>query len=203
MNNYTVYMHVFPDGKKYVGITGQNVEKRWGKGRYYKSCTLVYEAIQKYGWDNIEHIILFEDLQKEEAEQKEIELIEFYNLSDERYGYNLCKGGRTNFPNEKVLEKLRKKEPWNKGKTKIYTQEQIYNLSTKVMELWEDKIYREKHCKKVRCIELNMIFDSLTEASNYFGMNNTSHISACCRDKSKSCGKYKGKKLHWEYVMNE
>ena len=30
MDNYTVYMHISPSGKKYIGITGQSVERRWG-----------------------------------------------------------------------------------------------------------------------------------------------------------------------------
>ena len=37
MNNYTVYMHVSPSGKRYIGITGQDVKKRWGNGIGYES----------------------------------------------------------------------------------------------------------------------------------------------------------------------
>lgn len=34
--NYTVYIHNFPNGKSYVGITGQLPEKRWKNGWGYK-----------------------------------------------------------------------------------------------------------------------------------------------------------------------
>ena len=30
--NYTVYMHRFPNGKVYIGITKQTVEERWRNG---------------------------------------------------------------------------------------------------------------------------------------------------------------------------
>ena len=56
--NYTVYKHISPNGKQYVGITKQDVVKRWANGEGYKNCTYFYNAIQKYGWENFQHIIL-------------------------------------------------------------------------------------------------------------------------------------------------
>ena len=49
-------------------------------------------AIKKYGWANIEHKILYTNLSKEEAEQKEIELIKEYKSNKREYGYNLTEG---------------------------------------------------------------------------------------------------------------
>lgn len=90
---YTVYMHVFPNGKRYVGITLQEATRRWRDGEGYKGQA-VYDAIKKYGWENIEHLILCENLTKEEAEQKEIELIAFYKTKSHENGYNVESGGR-------------------------------------------------------------------------------------------------------------
>ena len=72
---YTVYQHKNKiNGKVYIGITMQEPEKRWGvNGRNYKSSPHFYSAIQKYGWDNFEHNILFTNLTKEEACLKEQE----------------------------------------------------------------------------------------------------------------------------------
>ena len=67
------------------------------------------------------------------------------------------------------------------------------------------KYYREKdYCKypaknneckrKVKCLDSNMIFDSITDAANYYGLNRK-NIGSCCSGKRKSCGG-----LHWEYV---
>lgn len=92
---------MFPTGetikecKKYFGITCQGYKKRWGKGGINYKGQLVYNAIEQYGWCNIKHYILFKDLTREEAEQKEIELIARYNTTDRRYGYNVSAGGDT------------------------------------------------------------------------------------------------------------
>ena len=89
---YTVYCHTFPNGKKYIGITGQPVSRRWRGGEGYEGQP-VYNAILKYRWENIKHEILFENLSKEEAEKKEIELIEKYKTKSHTNGYNIESGG--------------------------------------------------------------------------------------------------------------
>ena len=90
--NYKVYMHIFPNGKKYIGITKQSLKERFDSGYGYRVSPMK-NAIQKYGWKNVEHKLLFENLGKEEAYQKEIELIELYKTTDIKYGYNISKGG--------------------------------------------------------------------------------------------------------------
>ena len=72
---YSVYMHTSPNGKVYIGITSLPVERRWQQGKNYKTSRHFFNAIKKYGWENIKHEVLFCGLTKEEAEQKEIELI--------------------------------------------------------------------------------------------------------------------------------
>ena len=135
---FSVYLHIAPNGKKYVGITSRCVDKRWQNGNGYKS-QIFYRAIKKYGWDNIEHIVLFENLTKDEAEEKEKELINKYNSNNPKFGYNRNEGGLGNkgstiseetrkkisvaqkkrFEREEEREKLRSyakgRTPWNKG----------------------------------------------------------------------------------------
>ena len=107
--NYTwyVYMHVNKiNNKKYIGITcKQTPQKRWGNNGYYylrkdKNGTykhpLFANAINKYGWDNFEHSILYSELSEQEAKQKEIELIAYYHTyigDPECCGYNMTLGG--------------------------------------------------------------------------------------------------------------
>ena len=74
MDNYTVYMHISPSGKKYIGITGQSIERRWGNGTGYKNCISFNRAIEKYGWNNIKHIILYSGLSKKMRKQKRLNL---------------------------------------------------------------------------------------------------------------------------------
>lgn len=91
-DNYKVYMHIFPNGKKYIGITKQSLKDRFDGGYGYRNSPMK-DAIKKYGWENVCHELIIENLSKEEACKKEIELIEFYKTTDIRYGYNVSKGG--------------------------------------------------------------------------------------------------------------
>lgn len=90
--NYCVYMHTSPSGKRYIGITCQQVKKRWSNGKGYRK-QVFYNAIKKYGWDNFKHEILFEKLTKNEAEEKERELISYYKSNQRDNGYNIDFGG--------------------------------------------------------------------------------------------------------------
>ena len=69
---YCVYMHTSPSGKAYIGITCQTPEYRWGKeGKGYVNCVAFFNAILKYGWDNIGHQILHRVFAKRKpSEQK-------------------------------------------------------------------------------------------------------------------------------------
>ena len=106
MDNYTVYKHTAPNGKVYIGITSCSVERRWQRGKNYQNNKHFTKAIKKYGWDNIEHQILFTGLSKENAEQKEIELISEYQSSNPIYGYNVENGGNAT---GKLSEETKKK----------------------------------------------------------------------------------------------
>lgn len=102
-NKWTVYIHIVPDSvngcghdKYYVGVTCQDVKKRWGNssGILYRKCRLFYDAIQKYGWDNIEHEIIASNLNEDEAYKFEKLLISKLKTYDENFGYNLTRGGK-------------------------------------------------------------------------------------------------------------
>lgn len=84
MGNWIVYKHIAPSGKVYIGITGMTPAQRWIRGNGYKRNPYFYKAIQKYGWDNFEHVILIGGLTKEEAIEVEIQLISHYK------GLGLC-----------------------------------------------------------------------------------------------------------------
>lgn len=90
---YTVYEHVFPNRKRYIGITSQNPERRWQRGYGYKTQYFINLAIEKYGWDNIQHNILETNLTEKEAKSKERYYISKYKTNDLKYGYNRTIGG--------------------------------------------------------------------------------------------------------------
>lgn len=95
MKTWCVYRHVSPSGKSYIGITSQKPKYRFGKGgNGYAIGSAIQNAIQKYGWDNFEHIILYSNLTKDEACKLEQEMIQKYN-SLVPNGYNLSLGGES------------------------------------------------------------------------------------------------------------
>ena len=104
---YYIYRHKNKiNGKVYIGQTSQVPEKRWGKGNGYKTSSRFYNAIQKYGWDNFEHTILFDNLTMEKANEIEELLINYYNSTDENYGYNIKKGGFNHSHSEETKKKI-------------------------------------------------------------------------------------------------
>lgn len=91
---YTLYKHTFPNNKVYIGITKQNPIIRWRTdGSGYKRNPLMWKAIQKYGWNNIQHEIIYTGLTEEEANTLEVEVITQYNATNPEYGYNIWPGG--------------------------------------------------------------------------------------------------------------
>lgn len=93
MDKYIVYKHTSPSGKVYIGITKRDdPKKRWKYGHGYVHNKYFYNAILKYGWNNIEHQILASDLSLEEAAKLEKELILLY--IKQGISYNIAEGGQ-------------------------------------------------------------------------------------------------------------
>lgn len=188
---YTVYMHISPSGRRYIGITRQEPEKRWLNGKGYQN-QIFGRAVKKYGWNNIKHEILFRGLTKEEAEQKEIELIAYYESNDCNYGYNIENGGNGRGKmSESTREKMRE---INKGRFlgRKLTPQWIANRTAAQTGLKrsEETIrkIREANSVKVICINTRVIYNSLTEAEKETDID-IAHISQCCNKQRKSAGR--------------
>ena len=213
---YTVYQHKNKiNGKVYIGITSQKPEQRWGsQGCNYKSSPHFYSAIQKYGWDNFEHNILFTDLTKKQACLKEQELIKEYNSMNREFGYNSTSGGDIFTMNEETKQKIsqamignqnglghpcseeKKEKISNAQKGRKFTEEHKQKLSeaakNRHVPCSEEKkqILKEKsHKKSVYCEELDKIFESVQECSRQLGIPATS-ISKLCNGRGKTLKGY-------------
>ena len=99
-NIWSVYVHIIPKSitkydfdKYYVGITSRKPEIRWKNGYGYYTQSYFYNAIKKYGWNNIEHYIIAENATQEEACKLEAILIKKLESNNKKYGYNLTNGG--------------------------------------------------------------------------------------------------------------
>ena len=150
---YIVYCHIFPNGKRYVGITSQKPSERWRNGRGYKGSSAVYNAIKKYGWHNIEHRILYEGLSKKEAEKMEIKLIKEWDTLSPN-GYNLCEGGNL-VTGHKVSDETKKHlRKINLGKK--------YSNEVK-------KKQTISHSEKIICLDTGKIYNGCREAARLTG----------------------------------
>lgn len=118
MKSWTVYEHISPSGKVYVGITCQNPKKRWKGGAGYVRTDnhqpLFANAILKYGWDNIEHKIVATGLTKEEANELEKALITQYKVL--KKSYNITDGGDGGLGTKHTEETKRHLSEIKKGK---------------------------------------------------------------------------------------
>lgn len=93
-DKYIVYIHRnMVNQKMYVGMTSRRAKQRWKRGNGYKLQPEFYREIEEYGWDNFEHVVIAENLTKEQAGALERELIEEFNSADSVYGYNIALGG--------------------------------------------------------------------------------------------------------------
>ena len=93
MKNYYVYKHTnLINGKSYIGMSCQPTYKRWQEGQYLRPSRFG-APIQKFGWKNFSHEILFDNLTKEEAERLENIAIGLFRSNDEKFGYNANSGG--------------------------------------------------------------------------------------------------------------
>lgn len=158
---YIIYMHKLKsDNRVYIGITCQKPKKRWQRGLGYKHSSYFYNAINKYGWDNFEHIILFQDLTKEEAENKEKELIKLYKSNIKGYGFNINEGGFAPTMTEEQKIKISNSEMGKK-----VTLDTKKKLSKKIKEYYikngpteNMKKYYQKTLKPIICIETGKIY---------------------------------------------
>lgn len=212
-NCYTVYKHTSPSGKVYIGITSQDVKERWGYGQGYRNNEHFWRAIQKYGWKNFEHTILYENLTKSQACEKEKELIAFYKSTNSEYGYNHSIGGESGSNGIKhspeTIEKIRKS---NTGqKRSIETRERIRKIKTgvkyseeasrkksialkgrKFSDKTKEKIGRSNG-KTVVCIETGQTFYSAVQAAAHFGLSKCAVWNAI--KNGQTC-----KGFHWKYL---
>jgi group I intron endonuclease len=161
LKKYCIYSHISPSKKIYIGQTSQinDINKRWVNGNGYKRQPYFYKAIQKYGWDNFEHIILETNLNKEEADEREKYWIGFYKSNNKMYGYNLTSGGSS----ERVLNN-------NAIENLIKSHEQIQG-------------------KSVLCLETGVLYNSEQGAARGTNnIKSSTGIGQCCNGKQHTAG---------------
>lgn len=120
----TIYMLTNTvNNKIYIGQTWRSFKKRMGRnGGSYEGCTILYNAIKKYGVDKFEYKTLYQCDNQKEADALEEYYIKRYNSKNRNIGYNLRDGGSTGKHSEETKEKISKTL-----KVKIWSEEAIAN----------------------------------------------------------------------------
>ena len=181
--NYVVYKHTCPNGRAYIGITKQNLERRWRSGTHYDYNRRFFLEIVKYGWDNFKHEVLASGLSYEAAKQKETEYIEKFKTADERFGYNQTLGvGGKGFT--KSLETREKLSKAHRGRKLSPEHCRRISEGQKGKHMGKDS----PQAKKVFQYDLNGNFIKewacQSDAARFYGCNQ-SKISECAAGKKK------------------
>ena len=215
-----VYKHTTPSGKVYIGITSNKPEYRWDHGNGYKCNKHFWRAIQRYGWDSIEHEILASGLTHEQACALEIELIAKYGSTNPKKGYNHSTGGDGATGISPSAETRKKMSELRKGR--LVSEETRKRLSEshkgwthsertrkKISEASKGKVIGQEqrakiskalkgragpNQKSVICVETGLKYPSISQAARETGLNKT-HISDACRGTLKKTGGF-----HWEFA---
>lgn len=205
MENYIIYMHITPNNKKYIGITKLNPNKRWRKGHGYKD-QYFYRAINKYGWDNIQHIIIAKGLSKETAEWIESQLISIHKTYDNNYGYNIALESTTRLSYNMSTETKQKISNAQKGNKNHFYGKTHSNMTKEKISIGvknSNRKFNNKKCTKknkpIICLTTKKIFFSFKEAADYYNINYT-NISNVCRGKYKTAKLSNGLKTKWKYI---
>lgn len=140
MGRFKLYIHISPSWKFYVGITSlKNIEDRWGKeGNGYKT-QYFKRAIDKYGWDNFFHIIVSENLSKNDAFELEKLFIKQLKSNFPEYGYNISDGGDC-----AMLGKHHSQEAKQKISNRFSEPVDQYNENGLLVKSWNSMIEAEK-----------------------------------------------------------
>lgn len=198
------------NNKCYIGITCNSTARRWqnGSGYMHKENGRYHQpkfanAINKYGWENFEHIILEDGLSKDEACEKEKYYISYFNTIEN--GYNCYDGGdvgRLGKPHseetKRLLSNMLKGRRHTKEAKRKITEAQLgrpckEETKRKISEALKrngcnkDRISRSNpRARKVlqftRDNELVREWDCIMDIERELGFAH-SNISKCCRHK--------------------
>lgn len=200
-----MYRHIFPNGKSYIGITCvKPYYYRWRAGSSYSQQPKVYNAIKKYGWKNIKHELLYENLSQDEANRVEQEMITKYNSVEKGYNVSTGGGGTYGIPcsDDKKLKisRANKGKPCSHGGENLRKYRETHGSWNKGGHLTPEQYRKIVVERRARCnkpvsayepITLKKIlhFDSIVCASKTVGVSSSS-ISSCLRGKHHTSAGY-------------
>ena len=144
-NNYTVYQHVTPDGMYYFGQTN-NIKRRWrNNGVEYKG-TALQPYIDEFGWDNIQHIVLFKDQTKENA----LWIEDFLITTAREDGVCINKNRSGSVSKEEGYQQRQSNQYYETNKGQVQERHKQYYQKNRDEILEQQKKYQDEHKDKIR-----------------------------------------------------
>lgn len=185
------------NNKVYIGQTKQGYRKRFIQHLCSSDRSpLLKNAIKKYGKENFECELIDIAYSQEEINFKEKLWIKLLKTYERENGYNLSLGGSIGCFNKEVLEKMSKSKLGNKNS--FFGKKHTEEAKEKMSKWKKDNYILEKHpkSKKVKCVELDKIYDCVKLAENELHIN-CHHIGQVANNKygRKTAGGY-----HWIWV---
>ena len=183
--NYSVYEFIFPNNKRYIGMTSRPINERWSGGYGYRG-QVVGKAIQKYGWDNVEKNIVASNVSKETACNLERELIQKFHTLEDAFGYNkseggdcgCCLSGELHWTYNTPRPKSTRQKISNSLKGRYISKSNPHHTSVKQYTL-NDELIKE--------------WDSFADIERELGFRHA-HIVDCCKGRRNTAYGF-----HWKY----
>jgi len=198
------------NNKVYIGKTAWDINKRFKEHcrdseKRKNEKRPLYNAMNKYGIEHF-YIELIEECSIEKASQREQFWIQYFNSFKNGYNATLGGDGKNYLDYNKILKYYDET-----NLTQIQIAEQCNCSVSSVMKIisqyrknpnWRERA-NKINSKQVLCIEKNIKFNSIGEASRWlFDIEKTTnissmkqHISEVCRNKRKTAGSFS-----WKYV---
>ena len=144
--NGTIYIQIFPHGKKYIGQTIRG-SKRFEQYRRHKGNNPHHtNALKKYDYNNVK--VLTFDVPEFLLDYVETSLISLYDTTDRAEGYNKQTGGTNGRHSQETIEKMCGRKHTQEAKKKMSI---VKTGLKRTEETKQKKVFLElvkKHLKK-------------------------------------------------------